>query len=254
MITAPVFNMTVQSRRILPVPIQAAFPHINLQLGSALGCGNCLVTCCVVNTVAALKTGNLYFLAEISKAYPHTVASIHSPADYSSITVSGIVQQGGTSVTTHLTIGFQYHLPYLTPEGTPTNSVVAAGCNVTVDVNLGLPFITRTKMIIDTSDYVAKLRAFDTPQFPLDLCCAICGIPVIDEKKATAMAALHVNIVKDVNSIVAHVGTKTIATDLQNSKILFSCRPREPNLSILTSAMIAMQAQLLSGQPLTTSI
>jgi hypothetical protein len=91
MISVPVFNITPPARRILPVPIQAAFPHITLQLGSALGCANCPAIRCIVNTAAALTTGNLHFFAEIAKAYPHTLASIHSPTDYSPITLSGIV-------------------------------------------------------------------------------------------------------------------------------------------------------------------
>jgi hypothetical protein len=78
----PVFSMTPPSRRVLPVPVQAAFPHITLQLGLVLNCGNCPAIRCVVNTAAALTTGNLHFFAEIAKAYPHTVASIHSPLAY----------------------------------------------------------------------------------------------------------------------------------------------------------------------------
>ncbi len=88
----PVFSMTPPSRRVLPVAIQAAFPHITLQLGTVLGCGNCPAIRCVVDTAAALTTGNLHFFAEIAKAYPHTIASIYSPDDYSPITLSGIVQ------------------------------------------------------------------------------------------------------------------------------------------------------------------
>jgi hypothetical protein len=127
--------------------------------------------------------------------------------DYSPIALSGIVQQGGNSVTTNLTVGFQFHLPYLTREGTPTNLVVAAGHDVSVNVILGLPFIMQTKMIIDTFDHVAELRAFDMP---------MCTIPVIDEKKAIANAVLHANIIKEIDSIVAHVGIKTTATNLQS--------------------------------------
>jgi hypothetical protein len=220
MVTAPVFNMTPPFCCILPFPspsIQVAFLHIPLQLGSTLGCGNCPVICCIVNTAAALMTGICTF-AEIAKAYPHTVASIHSPTDYSPITLSRIVQQGRNSVTTNLRVGFQLHLPYLTRKGTPTNLVVAAGCNVTVKVILGLPFIMQTKMIIDTSNRVANLPAFDTPPFPLNFCRAMCAIPVIDEKKAAANAALHANIVKEIDSVAAHIGTKTTATDLQKAQ------------------------------------
>jgi hypothetical protein len=146
-------------------------------------------------------TSNLNFFAKIAKAYPHTIASIHSLTDYSPITLSGIIQQGGNSVTTNLKVGFQFHLPYLTCKGTPTNLVVVSGCDVTVNVILGLPFITKTKMIIDTSDHIAELRAFDTPPFPLGFHCAMCAIPVIDKKKATANAALHADIVKEIDSI-----------------------------------------------------
>jgi hypothetical protein len=72
----------------------------------------------------------------------------------------------------------------------------------------------QTKMIINTSDRVAELRAFDTPPFPLNFCHAMCTIPVIDKKIAAANAAIHADIVKEIDSIVAHVGTKTTATDL----------------------------------------
>jgi hypothetical protein len=90
----PIFNITPPSRRVFPVPIQAAFLHITLQLGSVLGIR------CVLDTAAVLTTGNLHFFAALAKAYPHTVTSIHSPKDYLPITLSGIVQPGGLFATT----------------------------------------------------------------------------------------------------------------------------------------------------------
>ncbi len=153
-------------------------------------------------------TRNLYFFAILAKAYPHTVASIHSPKDYSPIMLSGIVQQGGPSVTTDLSVGFQFHLPYLTHEGSPTSLVVAAGPNVTVNVILGLPFITQTKMVIDTSDQVAELRVFNTPPFPINFCCMMCTIPVIEDTATIANAALHANIVKEIKNIKEHIYKK----------------------------------------------
>ena len=163
----------------------------------------------MVDTAAALTTGNLHFFAALAKAYPHTVASVHSPKDYSPITLSGIVQQGGSSVTTDLTVGFQFHLPYLTREGTPTSLVVATGPDVTVNAILGLPFITQTKMVIDTADQVAELRAFDTPPFPIDFRRAMCAIPVIGEAAATANAALHADVVAEIEAIEAHIYGKS---------------------------------------------
>jgi hypothetical protein len=185
----PVFNITPPSCCQLPVPIQAAFPHITLQLGSSLGDSRCPAIRCVVDTAVALTTGNLHFFAALAKAYPHTVASVHSPKDYSPITLSRIVQQCGSSVTTDLTVGFHFHLPYLTREGTRTSLVVATGPDVTVNAILGLPLITQTKMVINTADQVAEMRAFDTPPFPIDLRRAMCAIPVIGEAAASACVA-----------------------------------------------------------------
>ena len=207
----PVFSMTPPSRRVLPVAIQAAFPHITLQLGTVLGCGNCPAIRCVVDTAAALTTGNLHFFAEIAKAYPHTVASIYSPDDYSPITLSGIVQQGGESVTTDLSVGFQFHLPYLTREGNPTSLIVATGCDVTVNIILGLPFITQTRMVIDTSDQVAECRAFDAPPFAIDFRRAMCAVPAVNEELAAANAAHYQDIIKEVENIERVFAAKTAA-------------------------------------------
>ena len=134
---------------------------------------------------------------------------VHSPKDYPPITLSGIVQQGGSSVTTDLTVGFQFHLPYLTREGTPTSLVVATGPDVTVNAILGLPFITQTKMVIDMADQVAELRAFDMPPFPIDFRRAMCAIPVIDEAAAAANAALHADVVAEIKAIEAHIYGKS---------------------------------------------
>ena len=192
-----------------------------------MGDSGCPAIRCVVDTAAALTTGNLHFFAALAKAYPHTVASVHSPTDYSPITLSGIVQQGGSSVTTDLTVGFHFHLPYLTREGTPTSLIVATGPDVTVNAILGLPFITQTKMVIDTADQVAEMRAFDTPPFPIDFRRAMCAIPVIDEAAAAANAALHADIVAEIDAIEAHVYKRST----------FLSRAKEPG-DITSSIMI----------------
>jgi hypothetical protein len=91
--------------RTLPVPISPAFPHIILELGSQLGDANNPTIRAVVDTATALTTGNLHFFAAIAKAYSHTVHTIYMPKDYSSITLSGIVEDinGATSPSTYLT-------------------------------------------------------------------------------------------------------------------------------------------------------
>ncbi len=181
--------------------------------------------------------------------------SIHSPTDYFPITLSEIIQQGGNSIATHLTVGFQFHLSYLTRKGKPTNLVIATGCDMTMNIILGLPFITQTKMFINTSDCMAELCAFDMPPFPLNFRCAMCTIPVIDKKKAAVNATLHANIVKEIDCIVAHISTKMTATYLQKAQntlqsILIPAK-RAQSFDFCDIAAIVMQAKLLLGHPLT---
>jgi hypothetical protein len=122
---------------------------------------------CVVDKAAALSTGNFHFVAVVAKCHPHCLAKIYVPRDYNPIVLSGIVQCGGELITTELTIGFQFHLPYLTKEGNPTSILIATGPQVTVNMIVGLPFIQATWAVIDLSDNVAGLRALDAPPFPL---------------------------------------------------------------------------------------
>ena len=201
MYSAVVLSVAPPSRRILPVPIQAAFPHITLQLGSALGCENCPAVRCVVDTAAALSTGNLHFFTALAKAYPHTVASIHSSSDYSPITLSGIVQNEGAPMTTDLSVAFRFHLPYLTREGSPTSFLIACGRDVTVNAILGLPFIQQTRMVIDAADMVAELKALDTPPFDIEFRHAMCAVPPVDPARARANAAFYADIIREVENI-----------------------------------------------------
>jgi len=168
-------------KSILPAPIVTNFPHIHLQLGSTLDDPACPVIRCVVNTAAALTTGNFHFVAAIAKRYPHTVAKIFVPEDYNPIVLSGIVQRGGESITTKLTVGFQFHLPYLMTDGSQTSILIATGPHVTVNIIVGLPFIQATQAIIDLSDDVADLRAIDHPPFPIKYRHATVHVPTIKE-------------------------------------------------------------------------
>ena len=208
MYSAQVLNLAPPSRRVLPVPIQAAFPHITLQFGTALGCENCPAVRCVIDTAAALSTGNLHFFAAIAKQYPHTVASIHSPADYSPITLSGIVQNEGASVTTDLSVAFRFHLPYLTREGAATSFLVATGRDVTVNAILGLPFIQQTRMVIDAADNVAELKALDTAPFQIDFRHAMCAVPPVDAGNTASNGVNHADIIREIENIEAFMIAK----------------------------------------------
>jgi hypothetical protein len=174
-----------------------------LQLGQVLGCSKCPAIRCVVNTAAVLNTGNLHYFAMIVKAFPHTVAAIYSAADHNPIILSGIIQQGSASVTTDLTVVFQFLMPYFMREGTPTALLVACGPNVTVNTILGLPFIQATKMVLDAADQVAELCALDMPPFPLDFRHAMCTVPAVGGPPDVDSAIRHAKVIDEVNRIKA---------------------------------------------------
>ncbi len=206
---AAMLSATAPVRRILPVPIQTSFPHMVLQLGQVLGCSKCPAIHCVVNTAAALNTGNLHYFVAIAKAFSLTVAAIYSAADHNPIILSGIVQQGGASITTDLTVTFQFHMPYFTREGTPTTLLVACRPNVMVNTILGLPFIQATKMVLNAADQVAKLHALDMPPFPLDFHHAMCTMPAIGGPPDEDSAVRHAKVINEVNRIKALYSNKT---------------------------------------------
>jgi hypothetical protein len=216
---ATVLNTAAPARRIFPVPIQLSFPHIILQLGQVLGCLKCPAICCVADTAAAINTGNLHYYAAIAKAFPHTVAAIFSAADHNPIVLSGIVQQGGASVTTNLMVAFQFHMPYLTCKGHPTSLLVAWGPIVMVNTILGLPFIQATRMVLDASDQVAELRALDTPPFALDFRRAMCTLPPVSSPPDAGTGTRYADIIKEVNRIEALYSIDPAATATDDGKL-----------------------------------
>ncbi len=185
----------------LPVPINTLFPHIALELGLDVGGASNPLLMSVIDTAAALTTGNFYYVAKIAKAFPHCLAKIFLPKDYSPVILSGIVQKDGESVTTALQVEFLFHLPYLSREGEPTSLMIATGTHVTVNLILGLPFITSTGMIIDTTDQVAELRALDSPPFPIEYRRATVHVPLIDESAVPVNYSNYRDIIAEVDQL-----------------------------------------------------
>jgi hypothetical protein len=136
-----VLSSSTPSCDILPVPIMSNFPHFRLQLGSTLDCPDCPILHCVVDTAAALTTGNFHFVAALAKKYPCCIAKLYVPEDYNPIILSGIVQRGGESVSMEPTVGFQFHLPYFMCNGQATSILIAMSPHVTVNTIVRLPFI-----------------------------------------------------------------------------------------------------------------
>ncbi len=104
-------------------------------------------------------------------------------------------------------MAFQFHLPYLTKDGSPTSFVVATRPQVSVNTVLGLPLITATGMIIDYIDDVVEAKHMDCPPFKIEFRRATKHIPAIDDDATT-----HYVEFKDVHGILQK--TKTYITGL----------------------------------------
>ncbi len=117
-------------------------------------------------------------------------------------------------------------MPYLTREGAPTTLLVACGPNVTVNTILGLPFIQATRKVLNAANQVAKLRALDTPPFPLDIRCAMCTVPAMGGKNDDDNAVRYVNVIAEVNRIEALYSNKppTLPDALKTAGILRSAK------------------------------
>jgi hypothetical protein len=153
---------------------------------------------CIVDTAAEFCTGNYHFFSAIAKRYPHCVAKIFLPKDYSPIILSGIVQDDLRAVTTDLAVAFQFHLPYPTKEGCQTSFIATTGPQVSVYTVLGLPLITAAGMIIDTIDNVVEAKHLDCPLFKIDFRHTTKTIPAIEEDATT-----HYIEFKDVQNVLA---------------------------------------------------
>ncbi len=228
-INVSVLSSASHNKSILPAPIVTNFPHIHLQLGTKLDCPKCPLLRCVVDMAATLMMGHFHFVAAVAKRYPHCVAKTFVPKDYNPIILSGIVQQGGKSVTMELTVGFQFHLPYLANDGLPTSIVIATGPHLTVNTIVGLPFIQATQAIIDLSDKVADLHAIDAPPFPIEYHCVMVHVPVIEEGAGPPihLTATKATLIQDIEHLEVYFSTINVVMDEDSidRHVSFGSRP-----------------------------
>ena len=158
-----------------------------------------------MDTVAALCTGNYCLFAAIAKWYPHFVTKILLSEDYSPIILSGIVQDHVHSITTELLVAFQFHLLYLTKDGSTTSFLVATRPHVSVNMFLVLPLIKATGMVIGINDNVADMKYLDCPPFPINFCRTTKTLPAIDDDTTT-----HYIKFEDVHGILRKTDTYVV--------------------------------------------
>ena len=165
----------------MPISIMSNLPHANFSLGPNYETPNCPDVRCAIDTCAGLNTGSFDYLMALAKRYPHCLYRLYTSKEYVPITLSGIVQNEDTAVTTSLDCTFQFYLPYkLRGTGEDCLLSIAAGKSVTVNVILGMPFILSMKMVLDFVDNVATCNAIDHKPFPIKYRRTSNAVPAVD--------------------------------------------------------------------------
>lgn len=158
---------------------------------------------CLVDTAAGLSTGSLKFLADFARQFPHVVAKIYAPEDYTPITLSGIVSKDSVSFTTDLNVGFEFHLPYVNREGNTVTIFFAAGLDVTINSVMGLPFIKAVGGIVDTVADRFEMRHLDCA--PLKLMYHRTRTTFIPPKEYPHPSGPHaIHVIEEVNALEAY--------------------------------------------------
>lgn len=160
----------VSNKPSLPINVTKTLPHILLTLGASDGTFHPSIPV-IVDTGAALNCAFTGYIMPIAKAYPHLVKSIIVAEDrYSPIILAGVVSSDNPdarNIMTNLPVIVEFHMPYLTEEGTPTSIKFAVGDNIGVNCLLGISFISAAKLVIDTNDNVVDSKLLDVSPFDI---------------------------------------------------------------------------------------
>jgi hypothetical protein len=113
-----------------------------------------------------------YHLA-IAKKHPQLIKSLVWAKDkYTPLTLSGVVspddQKSNQATTpTVLPAIIEYHMPYMSAQGSATSFKVAIGPNVAVNTIIGMSMIRAGKCSLDIQDDMIDLGILDTTPFPV---------------------------------------------------------------------------------------
>jgi hypothetical protein len=184
---------------ILPVSNQSLLLPISLQLRTTSDKPNAPMIRCMVDTGAALKTGNCSFYPAIAKRYLHCVAKVFLPKNYSPIILLGVINDDVQAITTDLSVVFQFHVPYLTRDESMTSIIIATSPQVSMNAIIGLPFIKATGMIINTVDYIVEAKHLVCKPFRIEFCRTTKYVPAISDDRA---AICYIKF-EEIQSIIA---------------------------------------------------
>ena len=131
----------------LPVPVVSALPTTQFALGASAD-GPIPSIYFVVDTGAGCTCGSMEFFLTLCISCPEILHSsvVAKDSGYESLTLSGVVGEDGTMVTTtELPLAMTFYIPHKTIEGEQILFTVRVGKHVLVYFFLGVPFLKTAK-------------------------------------------------------------------------------------------------------------
>ena len=143
----------------------AFLPHIQFQLGRRTTDGvavPAIWTC--IDSGDGANVGYLACFEALVVSYPEVLEKIYTTSDgsYSPITMSGIVSDDTTGVTsTQMPVAFELRTPYRTIDGTRLNVIVALGKDVSVNFILSNAWMKAARAVMDYGNNTLRVPFTD---------------------------------------------------------------------------------------------
>jgi hypothetical protein len=165
-------TMTPTTKPLLPISIDTHLPHFEVAVGQK-GSNSRFKISLAYDTCAVTNVGwSTYHLA-IAKKFPQLIKSLVWAKDqYTPLTLSGVVSSDDPNtknVTTQTVLPaiIEYHMPYMSTQGSATSFKVAIGPNVAVNTIIGMSMIRAGKFSLDVEDDMIDSGVLDTTPFPV---------------------------------------------------------------------------------------
>jgi hypothetical protein len=159
------------SKPLLPINIDTHLPHFDLAVGQHKSSLIFKISL-AFDTCAVTYVGWSNYHLAIAKKYPQIVKSlIWAKEKYTPLTLSGVVSPDESPKDdekrhqTVLPAIIEYHMPYLSKNGSATSFKVAIGPNVAVNTIIGMSMIKAGKLSLDVEDDLIDLGVLDTKPF-----------------------------------------------------------------------------------------
>ena len=183
-----IFKQSSSTLRQMPIDLDNGLPGIAIRFESNTNTKDDdeIVFGCLVDTCAAMNTGNLLVHKWIMSQHPHLVVEYSQHDDtipFEPLQLRCALEQDGSTIATEnsnlndcLTAVVRYRTKYTFTNGQPVTIAFGLGAHVAVNSIIGLPTLRQWKADIQLSSSCLLAKELNI-EFPLEFAQAVHGIP-----------------------------------------------------------------------------